>query len=89
MSRLDPPLNQLTPALDRQDLPTVLALLVPDCRFQAGSPPAVVGREAVEQTLGAFFPNMRAVQHTITDIVEVEERAVYRGQVTIPAPARP
>lgn len=86
MARLHPHLDQLTPALDRQDVSAVLALLAPDCRFQAGNAPVVVGREAIEQALAAFFPNVRAVQHTISDVFEAPERAVYRGIVTYTRP---
>jgi hypothetical protein len=74
------------PTLDRQNVPAVLALLAPDCRFQAGNLPVVVGREAIGQALGAFFSNVQAVQHTITDVFEGPERAVYRGEVTYTRP---
>ena len=78
--------DQMTPALDAQDVETILSLLTDDCYFQAGNTPAVTGKEVIGRVFRDFFPRLKQVQHEIRDIFESEDRAVYCGYVTYTRP---
>ncbi len=75
-------LKELSPSLDRKDTQGVLAFLSDDCLFQAGNSEPVKGKEAIGNTLDNFFPNVKAINHNMTDVFESGDSVVHRGMVT-------
>jgi ketosteroid isomerase-like protein len=74
--------NDLLAAIDRKDLKAFAGFLTPDARFRFGNNAAVVGREAIETAVGAFFQAIQKVSHALENQWSLPDAAICVGLVT-------
>jgi uncharacterized protein (TIGR02246 family) len=75
-------INDLLAAIDRKDANAFAAFLTPDATFRFGNNPAVVGREAIEAAVGAFFKAIQSVSHDLQSQWSLPDAAICIGVVT-------
>lgn len=57
--------QQLFDAIDRMDADEFASFLTASARFRFGNAPVVHGREAIRETVAAFFANIRSIDHRV------------------------
>lgn len=75
-------LDQLSLYLDSKNTDRILEFLTDDCLLQAGNSEIVKGKEGIKQIFDSFFPNVKNIEHDLTDSFENGNSVVYRGTVT-------
>lgn len=68
--------------IDRKDTEAFLGHLADDVEFRFGSSPAVAGKGAVGDAVGAFFESIAALRHTVENVWEGDASTVCEGMVT-------
>jgi ketosteroid isomerase-like protein len=97
---LDQKTAEVFRAIDARRADEFASFFAPDASFRFANAETVVGRDAIEQAVGAFFSSLRALQHDITgvwtgtweqgEVVSVEAYVTYTrqdGSKTDPLPA--
>lgn len=75
-------INDLLAAIDRKDAKAFAAFLTPDASFRFANNAAVVGREAIEAAVGAFFEAIQKVSHDLENQWSLPNTAICMGVVT-------
>lgn len=73
--------DRLFAAIDARDAQGFAAFLTEDAEFQFGNAPPVLGREAIEAYVGAFFEALGGVSHSVEALWVSEDRLTCHGQV--------
>jgi ketosteroid isomerase-like protein len=75
-------INDLLASIDRKDVQAFTAFLTPDASFRFGNNAAVVGREAIEAAVAAFFRAIQKVSHDLENQWSLPDTAICMGVVT-------
>ncbi len=75
-------IRQLLTTIDTRDAKAFAGFLTSDASFRFGNHPAVVGREAIEATVGDFFRAIRSVSHRLEEQWSLPDVVICTGLVT-------
>lgn len=75
-------LSDLFTVIDYKDAKDLGQFLSDDVEFCFANAAPVAGREAVIASIDDFFTRLKALSHTIEDVIEDDDRIICRGQVT-------
>lgn len=64
------------------DTEAFLGFLEDDARFRFGNAPAVIGKEAIRDTIDGFFASIRGLKHSIVETWFQGQAVICQGQVT-------
>jgi len=68
--------------VDRKDAALFARYLADDAVFRFANADEVVGRDDIEQTLGAFYDSIKALSHDRQGLYEVEDTTIVWSDVT-------
>lgn len=69
-------------SIDAKDCDRWLEFLARDACFRFGNSPIVEGRDAIRETITAFFDSISALRHDIIKIWDQPDTVICRGEVT-------
>ena len=75
-------LEELFAAIDRRDAAAFAGYMSPDGVFRFAGQPPVVGRDAVESAVGAFFAAISGIRHEVGRSWSLPDALVCEGRVT-------
>ncbi|MGP8032938.1 MAG: nuclear transport factor 2 family protein [Steroidobacteraceae bacterium] len=75
-------IRELLATIDARDAEAFGGFLTSDASFRFGNHPAVVGREAIEATVGNFFTAIKGVSHRLDEQWSVPDVVICTGLVT-------
>jgi len=75
-------IRQLLTTIDARDAQAFAAFLTNDASFRFGNHPAVIGREAIEATVGGFFGAIKSLSHHLEEQWCLPDVVICSGSVT-------
>lgn len=75
-------LDALFDSIDAKDVNGFLDFLTESASFRFGSSPAVRGREAIAETVGAFFDSLAGLSHRLTAVATRGDTLFLEGETT-------
>jgi ketosteroid isomerase-like protein len=75
-------IGQLLATIDARDAKAFAGFLTSDASFRFGNHPAVVGREAIEATVGDFFRAIKSLSHRLQEQWSLQDVVICTGLVT-------
>lgn len=75
-------IESLMNAIDAKDTNKFISFLTDDCTFTFGNSMPVIGKEAIFNSVSAFFNSIASLRHTIPDYCQCNDRVVFHGEVT-------
>lgn len=79
---MSPWIPELFAAIDRMDAEAFAAYIEPTGTFTFGNWPASQGTTAIVAAVGGFFQSIASLSHTLTNVWEVPDWVLVRGEVT-------
>lgn len=73
--------RKLFETVDRQDADAFVALLAPQARFSFGNADAVIGQQAIRDSVADFFSSIDTLSHSVERVWGVPEALACHGQV--------
>jgi SnoaL-like domain len=74
-------LNELFKKIDGKDTAGFLSFLTSDARFRFGNSPLLQGKQAIGETVDAFFASIRASQHHLVNTWSIDDAVICQGEV--------
>lgn len=78
----EPFIRRLLATIDARDPKAFAGFLTSDAIFRFGNHPAVLGREAIEATVGDFFRAIKSVSHRLEEQWSLADVVICTGMVT-------
>lgn len=75
-------IRQLLATIDTRDARAFVGFLTTDASFRFGNHPAVLGRKAIEATVGNFFKAIKSVSHRLEEQWSLADVVICTGVVT-------
>ncbi|HTT41349.1 MAG TPA: nuclear transport factor 2 family protein [Burkholderiales bacterium] len=74
-------IKQLLATIDARDAKAFAGFLTSDATFRFGNHPAVLGREAIEATVGNFLRAIKSVSHALEEQWSLPDVVICTGMV--------
>ena len=76
------PIKELFQTIDAKDAAGFAKAFTTEGLFRFGNAPTVVGRDAIEETVGQFFDQLSGLRHDILEVWESEDDVISEVEVT-------